>query len=218
MVRLVLLGPPGAGKGTQAVRIAEQFSVPHVSTGDILRQAVADKTPRGLEAKKIMEAGLLVSDDLVAGIIRERLAKTDCEGGVILDGYPRTLAQAEILDGLLGESSEPPVLVANIDVDYEELIKRIAGRRSCPKCGMVFSVHFKPPHEEGICDGCASELIQRADDQEETVRKRLEVYDRQTKPLLEYYSGRLSLVDGKGSPEEIFQKLAELIRSTAGGK
>jgi len=218
MVRLVLLGPPGAGKGTQAVRIAEEFGVPHVSTGDILRQAVADKTPLGLEAKKIMEAGQLVSDGIVAGIIRERLAEADCERGVILDGYPRTLAQAEILDGLLDESTKPPVLVANIDVDYEELVKRIAGRRSCPKCGTVFNVHFKPPREDGICDGCASELIQRADDQEETVRKRLEVYDRQTKPLLEYYSGRLSAVDGKGSPEEIFRKLSELIRSTAGGR
>jgi adenylate kinase len=217
MVRLVLLGPPGAGKGTQAVRIAQEFRVPHVSTGDILRQAVAEKTPLGLEAKKIMEAGQLVSDDIVAGIIRERLAQPDCAKGVILDGYPRTLQQAEILDGLLSEKSSPPVLVTNIDVDYEELVKRIAGRRSCPKCGAVFNVHFKPPRREGFCDECATGLIQRPDDQEETVRKRLEVYDSQTKPLLEYYADRLSSVDGMGTPEEIFEKLAQRIRAAAEG-
>jgi adenylate kinase len=215
MVRLVLLGPPGAGKGTQAVRIAEKFALPHISTGDILRQAVRDETPLGLEAKKIMDAGQLVSDDIMLGIIRERLAESDAQKGFILDGYPRTLPQAEALDGLLGEADAPPVLVANIDVDSEELVKRIAGRRSCPKCGAVFNVHFKPPQKEGACDSCGSELMQRDDDKEETVRNRLSVYDNQTKPLLDYYGERVAAVDGRGTPDEIFEKVAELIRKSA---
>jgi adenylate kinase len=213
MVRLVLLGPPGAGKGTQAVRIAEEFALPHISTGDILRQAVRDQTSLGLEAKKIMDAGGLVSDDIMLGIIRERLAESDALKGFILDGYPRTLPQAEALDGLLGEADAPPVLVANIDVDSEELVKRIAGRRSCPKCGAVFNVHIKPPQKEGVCDSCGSELIQRADDKEETVRNRLSIYDKQTKPLLDYYGKRVSGVDGRGAPDAIFGMLADLIRS-----
>jgi len=216
MVRLVLLGPPGAGKGTQAVRIAEDFELPHISTGDILRQAVRDETPLGLEAKKIMDAGQLVSDDIMLGIIKERLSKADAQEGFILDGFPRTLPQAEALDRLLGDRAAPPVLVANIYVHNEELVKRIGGRRSCPKCGAVFNVHFKPSREEGVCDNCsASGLIQRDDDKEETVRKRLEVYDSQTKPLLDYYASRVAEVDGKGAPGDIFDKLAELIRSSA---
>jgi len=215
MVRLVLLGPPGAGKGTQAVRIAEDFELPHISTGDILRQAVRDETALGVEAKKIMDAGQLVSDDIMLGIIKERLTKPDAQRGYILDGYPRTLPQAEALDRLLGETAAPPVLAANIHVDNEELVKRIGGRRSCPKCGAVFNVHFKPSQKEGVCDNCgASGLIQRDDDKEETVRKRLEVYDCQTKPLLDYYAQRVAKVDGKGSPDEIYGKLAELIRSS----
>jgi adenylate kinase len=215
MVRLVLLGPPGAGKGTQAVRIAEKFALPHISTGDILRQAVRDETQLGLEAKKIMDVGQLVSDAVMLGIIRERLAESDAQKGFILDGYPRTLPQAEALDGLLGEADAPPVLVANIDVDSEELVKRIAGRRSCPKCGSVFNVHFKPPQKEGACDSCGSELIQRDDDKEETVRNRLSVYDNQTKPLIDYYGERVAAVDGRGTPDEIFGKVAELIRKNA---
>jgi adenylate kinase len=195
--------------------VAEKFQVPHISTGDILRQAVRDETPLGLQAKKIMEAGQLVSDDIMLGIIRERLAQSDARTGFILDGYPRTLAQAEALDGLLEEQSEPPVLVANIDVDDEELVKRIAGRRSCPKDGSVYNVHFKPPKVEGSCDLCGTKLIHRDDDQEETVRKRLDVYNRQTKPLLDHYASRLSSLDGRGMPDEIFEKLAGLVRSTA---
>jgi adenylate kinase len=214
MVRLILLGPPGAGKGTQAVRIAEEFKLSHISTGDILRQAVRDETKLGREAKKIMDAGRLVSDDIMLGIIRERLAQSDAQEGFILDGYPRTLPQAEALDSLLGESVAPPVLVANIDVDNEELVKRIAGRRSCPKCGAVYNVHFKPPQKGGVCDTCAAGLIHRDDDKEETVRKRLAVYDSQTKPLLDYYAERVANVDGMGMPEGIFRKLAEIIRST----
>ncbi len=213
MVRLVLLGPPGAGKGTQAVKIAECFHLPHISTGDMLRQAVRDETELGLEAKKIMDAGQLVSDEIMLGIIRERLTQSDAQRGFILDGYPRTIPQAQALDGLLGEQVNPPVLVANIDVDDEELVKRIAGRRSCPKDGSVYNLHYKPPKQEGLCDSCGTSLIQRGDDQEETVRKRLEVYNSQTKPLLEHYAGRISNVDGRAKPGEIFSKLEELVRS-----
>ena len=213
MVRLVLLGPPGAGKGTQAVRIAREFELPHISTGDILRQAVRDATPLGLEAKKIMDSGQLVSDKIMLGIIKERLGQSDARDGFILDGFPRTLPQAEALDSLLGEKAAPPVLVTNIHVDHEELVRRIAGRRSCPKCGAVFNVHFKPPEKDGVCAGCGSNLVHRDDDKEETVRKRLEVYDNQTKPLLDHYGQKVATVDGRGSPDEIYGKVAELIRS-----
>lgn len=216
MVRLVLLGPPGAGKGTQAVRIAEEIRLPHISTGDILRQAVRDETPLGIEAKKIMDSGKLVSDAVMLGIIKERLARPDARRGFVLDGYPRTLPQAEALDELLGEESEPPVLVANIHVEHDELVKRIAGRRSCPACGAVFNVHFKPPRKEGICDNCGRALMYRDDDKEETVRKRLEVYDSQTKPLLEYYGQRVAEVDGSGTPDEVYRKLVAIVRSSAG--
>ena len=215
MVRLVLLGPPGAGKGTQAVRIARDFELPHISTGDILRQAVRDATPLGLEAKKIMDAGQLVSDEIMLGIIKERLGQSDARAGFILDGYPRTLPQAEALDGLLGEKATPPVLVANVHVDNEELVRRIGGRRSCPSCGAVFNVHFKPPEKDGVCDDCGTHLVHRDDDKEATVRKRLEVYDQQTKPLLEYYGEKMSTVDGRGTPDEIYSKLEEILRSRA---
>jgi adenylate kinase len=181
----------------------------------MLRQAVRDQTPLGLEAKKIMDAGGLVSDDIMLGIIKERLAEPDARAGYILDGFPRTLPQAKALDGILGATEKPPVLVANIDVDNDELVKRIGGRRSCPKCGSVFNIHFKAPQKEGICDSCGAELIQRDDDKEETVRNRLAVYDEQTKPLLDHYGDRVAAVDGKGAPEEIFRNLAELIRKSA---
>lgn len=215
MVRLILLGPPGAGKGTQAVKIAETFQLPHISTGDMLRQAVRDETELGLEAKKIMDSGQLVSDEVMLGIIRERLAQSDAQRGFILDGYPRTIPQAEALDEFLGEQSSPPVLVANIDVGDEELVKRIGGRRSCPKDGTVYNIHYKPPTQEGVCDTCGTGLIQRDDDREATVRKRLEVYNRQTKPLLEHYADRISVVDGSSTPDEIYGNLSGLVRSAS---
>jgi adenylate kinase len=181
----------------------------------MLRQAVRDQTPLGLEAKKIMDTGGLVSDEIILGIVKERLAQPDAVNGYILDGFPRTLPQAAALDGILGETEKPPVLVANIDVDNEELIKRIGGRRSCPKCGAVFNVHFSAPQKQGICDDCGAELIQRDDDKEATVRNRLSVYDKSTKPLLDHYGERVAAVDGKGAPDEIFGKLADLIRKSA---
>lgn len=216
MLRLILLGPPGAGKGTQAERLGEELKVPHISTGDILRQAVADGTPLGLEAKKIMEAGELVSDEIMLGIIRERLAEDDAKRGYILDGYPRTLPQARSLESLMNERSEPPVVVANIEVDREELVRRISGRRSCPNCKAVFNVHAQPPKKPGVCDVCGQTLVQRADDEEATVRQRLEVYDRQTRPLLDYYGDRVSHVDGQGPPDEVFERLSSLVGQRVG--
>src|SRR3972149_95275 len=217
-MRLILLGPPGAGKGTQAERLSEELEVPHISTGDILRQAVAEGTPLGLEGKKIMEAGELVSDEIMLGIIRERLAQPDALRGYTLDGYPRTLPQGSALDRLLNERSEPPVVIANIDVDREELVKRISGRRSCPNCKAVFNVHGQPPQEPDVWDACGRMLVQRADDEEGTVRQRLAVYDRQTRPLLDYYGNRVTNIDGQGTPQEVFERLSALVGQRAEGR
>jgi adenylate kinase len=211
MLRLILLGPPGAGKGTQAEKLAEELKVPHISTGDILRQAVADGTRLGLEAKKVMEAGELVSDEIMLGIIRERLARDDAARGFILDGYPRTLPQARSLRSLLDERANPPVVVANMEVDREELVRRISGRRSCPKCKAVFNVHGQPPKKPDVCDACGQKLVQRADDEESTVRQRLSVYDRQTRPLLDYYGDSVTHIDGEGTPQEVFERLSSLV-------
>jgi adenylate kinase len=192
------------------------LKVPHISTGDILRQAVADGTRLGLEAKKTMEAGQLVSDEIMLGIIRERLTQADALRGYILDGYPRTLPQARSLDQLLEERSEPIVVVANIDVDSEELVRRISGRRSCPNCKAVFNVHVQPPRKPDVCDACGQKLVQRADDEEGTVRERLAVYDRQTRPLLDYYGYRVTSIDGQGSPQDVFDRLSSAVGQKAG--
>jgi adenylate kinase len=192
------------------------LKVPHISTGDILRQAVADGTRLGLEAKKTMEAGQLVSDEIMLGIIRERLTQADALRGYILDGYPRTLPQARSLDQLLEERSEPIVVVANIDVDSEELVRRISGRRSCPNCKAVFNVHVQPPRKPDVCDACGQKLVQRADDEEGTVRERLAVYDRQTRPLLDYYGDRVTNIDGQGSPQDVFDRLSSAVGQKAG--
>jgi adenylate kinase len=220
VLRLILLGPPGAGKGTQAEKLADELKVPHISTGDILRQAVADGTRLGLEAKKIMEAGELVSDEIMLGIIRERLARDDAARGYVLDGYPRTLPQARSLQSLMDERSESPVVVVNIEVDREELVRRISGRRSCPNCKAVFNVHAQPPKKPDVCDACGQKLVQRADDEESTVRQRLAVYDRQTRPLLDYYGDRAANVDGQGTPQEVFDRVSSLVGQKAeeGGK
>jgi len=221
MVRLILLGPPGAGKGTQAVRLAQELGVPHVSTGAILRQAVAEKTPLGLQAKAVMDAGQLVSDEIMLGIIRERLGRPDCRKGYILDGYPRTLAQARALDTILASQAShaegAPLLVVNVDVEPEELVRRIAGRRSCPHCGAIWNVYSHPPRQEGVCDRCGGALAQRTDDREETVRERLQVYESDTRPAIDFYGKNVTHVSGQAAPDTVFEEIQGLIRATVAG-
>lgn len=212
-MRLILLGPPGAGKGTQAKLITKKYSIPQVSTGDILRKAVADKTQLGIKAKSYMDAGGLVPDEVVIGIIENRLKESDCKSGYILDGFPRTTAQAEALSKNLKKMSAEIDHVIDIDVDYDDLIKRLTGRRTCRKCGEGFHLAFNPPKKEGICDKCGGELYQRDDDKEETIYKRFKVYHEQSTQLKSYYSrnGRFHSIKGTGSIEDIFNKIASVL-------
>ncbi len=212
-MRITLMGPPGSGKGTQAQRLVEKYRVPQISTGDLLRAAVAAGTPLGQQAKAIMERGELVPDELVIGIIRERLAEPDTENGFILDGFPRTVAQARALDTLLNELGRPLQGAILLDVSEETLVKRISGRRVCQQCGAVYNVYTNPPKQDGVCDACGGPLIQRPDDNEATVRQRLKVYREQTAPVLDYYrdQGRLHVVPGEGSVDEIFAALCAVI-------
>lgn len=214
-LNLVLLGAPGSGKGTQAERIVPAFSVPHVSTGDILRAAVRDGTQMGLEAKRYMDTGALVPDQVVIGIIRDRLAQPDAARGFMLDGFPRTLEQARALDEMLEEAGRILNVVLLIDVPEEELVQRLSGRRACRACGKGCNVVFDPPSVEGVCDSCGGELFQRDDDNEQTVRNRLEVYRRQTEPLVGYYTqkGILSAVSGGGRmPDDVYTDAQAVLR------
>lgn len=208
-MRLVLLGAPGAGKGTQAKKLIEKYKIPQISTGDILRHAVADGTPLGKEAKSYMDRGELVPDKVVLGLVEERLKQNDCKAGYILDGFPRNTAQAETLDGMLGTLGMPLNAALSVDVPKEDLMKRLTGRRTCRSCGQMYNAYFSPPHKEGACDKCKGELYQRDDDKEETIRRRLDVYDSQTAPLIDYYSKKniLKTISGVGSIEEIFSKV-----------
>jgi adenylate kinase len=208
-MRLVLLGAPGAGKGTQAKNLIEKYGIPQVSTGDILRQSVADGTPLGKEAKSYMDKGELVPDSVVLGLVEERLQADDARKGYILDGFPRNTAQAEALDGMLEKLSMPITAAVSVDVPFEDLMKRLTGRRTCKSCGQMYNVYFSPPAKEGVCDKCGGELYQRDDDQEETIKKRLDVYQSQTAPLIDYYGkkGLLKSIEGTGSIDEIFGKL-----------
>ena len=208
-MNIVLLGPPGSGKGTQAKMIAEKYGVVHISTGDILRENVRNNTPLGVEAKKFMEAGKLVPDSLLIDIIKDRLAKDDVKGGWMLDGYPRTMPQAEAMDKILPNLGQKIDVVLNIDVPDGELVKRVTGRRMC-KCGTTYHVQFNPPKAEGKCDACGADLYQRADDTEETVKERLQAYHAQTQPLIDYYDKRgiVATVVGVGDIKEIFGKVA----------
>ncbi len=211
---LVILGAPGAGKGTQARGVAQCCGIPHISTGDILREAVRKGTPVGLAAQKEMEAGRLVPDKVVCGLVKERLQQPDSQNGFILDGFPRTVGQARYLDRLLRSDGRPDLLVLNIRVDPELLIKRMTGRRTCPVCGQIYNVYFNPPQQEGRCDRECARLIHRSDDNEQTIRERFVAYENQTKPLLEYY-GRRNLLhdfDGDGAPETITRRLCEFLR------
>jgi len=204
-MRIILLGAPGSGKGTQAQRLSATFGIPQVSTGDLLRGAVAAGSELGKRAKIAMDAGELVSDDIVLGMIRERLAQPDAAPGFILDGFPRNISQAGSLDTVLGEIDAPLDAVVLLDVDFDVLLKRITGRRSCGKCGKVFNVYYLPPAAEGVCDSCGGELVQRADDNEETVSNRLKVYESQTAPLVAFYEerGKLHVVAATGGIDDV---------------
>jgi len=203
------MGPPGAGKGTQARRICEEQSIPQVSTGDILRAAVKNETAMGLEAKRHMESGGLVPDEVVIGIIRDRIQEPDAQGGYLLDGFPRTVGQAEALDALLEELGSGLDRVIDLAVPDADLIARLTGRRTCPACGWGCHVLFAPPKAEGKCDQCGGELIQRADDSEATAKNRLATYHDQTAPLLDYYKSRpiFRAVEGVGAMDEVYQRL-----------
>ncbi len=204
-MRVAFLGPPGAGKGTQARELAREWGVPQIATGDMLREAVAAKTPLGLEAKRYMDQGALVPDEVVVGATAERLAAPDAARGFILDGFPRTIAQAEALARLLKDAGHALDVVLYFDVSEPELLRRLTGRRVCRACGHTYHLTSSPPKRAGVCDACGGELYQRVDDREATVRTRLEVYRKQTAPLLDYYRERnvLTTVSGEGSIEEI---------------
>ena len=204
-MRVIFLGPPGAGKGTQARELSREWGVPQIATGEMLRDAVAAGTPLGREAKRVMDSGGLVPDDVMIGLIAERLRQPDAARGFILDGFPRTIAQAEALDRLLKDLGHSLDAVLYFQVSEPELLRRLTGRRLCRQCQTAYHLVSAPPRRPGVCDRCGGELYQRPDDSEETVRRRLEVYSRQTAPLLDYYGGRgrLTTIDGEGSVESI---------------
>lgn len=212
-MRLLIMGAPGAGKGTQAVFIKNAYNIPHISTGDMFRNAIKNATPLGVMAKSYIDKGQLVPDSVTIGLVKERLSEADCKGGFILDGFPRNLYQAEELDKILSSLGVKLDACLNIDVDQSVLTKRIIGRRVCPKCGASFHVENLKPKVEGICDYCGAQLIQRKDDTLETVTPRLEVYNTSTAPLLDYYKkqGILKCVDGEGEVEQIFANIKKTL-------
>jgi adenylate kinase len=212
---VILLGPPGSGKGTQALKMSERYRIPQISTGDILRSAVKAKTPLGVEARQYMDQGKLVPDEVVVGLVRDRLKAADCRNGFILDGFPRTIPQAEALEATLKGMQRAIDHVVSIEVGNDELIKRLTGRRTCRSCGAMYHLIFGPSKREGVCDKCGGELYQREDDKEETIRARLQVYEKQTAPLIAYYrsKGLLRTIDGVGGVEEIFQKIVQAVEA-----
>jgi adenylate kinase len=214
-MNLILLGPPGAGKGTQASRIIDKYKIPQISTGDILRAAVREGTELGKEAQKYMNEGKLVPDSVVIGIIRERLSQDDCKNGYLLDGFPRTLPQAEELNKILENLNSKLDAVISIEVPDEEIVTRITGRRMCKACGNVYHVKFSPPAKDGVCDKCGGELYQRDDDNEATVRERLSAYKAQTEPLKDFYAkeGILKEVNGTGDIEKIYSDIVSILEA-----
>lgn len=210
-LRLVLLGPPGAGKGTQASAITKKYNIPHISTGDIFRLNIKEGTDLGKKAKEYMDKGLLVPDDIVVSIVKDRLTKDDCKDGFLLDGFPRTVNQADALDIELEKMGFKLDKVINIDVEKDELINRAIGRRICKKCGATYHVEFNPPKQSGKCDVCGEGLYQRDDDTEETVSRRIEVYLKETKPLIDYYTkkGIILNIDGKQSIEKVYEDIVK---------
>ena len=216
MLNIILMGPPGAGKGTIAKKIVDAFSLPHISTGDMFREAIAQGTPLGLQAKAIIEAGNLVPDELTIGLVKERLSKDDCANGYLLDGFPRTIPQAEALKVLGPEIGRPVNLVIDITVPDEELVLRIAGRRVCPKCGASFHVVNMKPRLEGICDRCGSDLVQRKDDNAESLKVRLENYYKSTQPLVDFYKaeGVYHHFDGMVGHIALFEAVSALLKES----
>lgn len=214
-MRLVLLGPPGAGKGTQAAGIVEKYKIPHISTGDIFRKNIKEGTELGKKAKGYMDKGLLVPDELVVEIVKDRLTEDDCVEGFLLDGFPRTVSQADSLNSELESMNIKLDKVINIDVSKEELIERAVGRRICKECGATYHIKFNPTKESGVCDACGGELYQRDDDNEETVTKRIEVYIDQTQPLIDYYKEKsiLADIDGKQSIDKVFSDIVDTLGS-----
>ena len=215
-MKLILLGPPGAGKGTQAKMLTERFSIPQISTGEILRTAVTEGTPMGLKAKAFMDAGGLVPDEVVVGIVRDRLQEADCNNGFILDGFPRTVAQADALQVSLEEMGKALDRVISLEVDAEALVERLTGRRMRNACGRGYHVKFDPPRVDSICDACGGGLYQRDDDQEETIRKRLQVYADQTSPLISYYrqADVLMELDGMQPISQVQEKMLSLLQAS----
>lgn len=212
-MNIVLLGPPGAGKGTQAKKISEHHLLPHISTGDILRENISNNTALGLKARSYMARGELVPDELLITIIRERLSKPDCSGGFLLDGYPRTVPQADALQMILTEAGRRLDVVLNIGVSDDELVKRLSGRRVCGTCGASYHLVFNPPKKDMVCDKCGGNLLQREDDKPEAIRNRLMVYKKQTEPLIKYYTEKniLRTVDGGKDIQQIFEDIKNVL-------
>ena len=212
-MKIIMLGAPGAGKGTQAKKIASKYSIPHISTGDIFRANIKNGTELGKKAKTYMDQGLLVPDELVVDLVVDRVAADDCANGYVLDGFPRTIPQAEALDAALAKLGESMDYAINVEVPDENIVKRMSGRRACVACGATYHIEHIPPKTEGICDTCGKELILRDDDKPETVLKRLNVYHEQTQPLIDYYTGKgiLKEVDGTKDMSEVFDEIVEIL-------
>lgn len=212
-MKLLIMGRPGAGKGTQAANIKEYYNIPHISTGDMFRAAIKNQTKLGLEAKSYMDQGALVPDEVTIGIVEERLLEDDCKNGFLLDGFPRTIAQAEALDAFLAKNGVKLDAVLDVNVPAEILVRRMVGRRVCKTCGATFHVEFNAPKVEGICDNCGAKLIQRADDTEATAVNRLAVYDNNTAPLLEFYAKKnlLKTVNGDQSLDKVFEDIKKVL-------
>ena len=212
-MKIIMLGAPGAGKGTQAKKIAAKYGIPHISTGDIFRANIKNGTELGLKAKSYMDAGGLVPDEITIGMLLERIHQADCENGYVLDGFPRTIPQAESLTEALKKNGESIDFAVNVDVPDENIISRMSGRRACLNCGATYHIVYNAPKKEGVCDACGQELVLREDDKPKTVKKRLDVYHDQTQPLIDYYKkeGVLAEVDGTKDMEEVFQNIAAIL-------